>query len=239
MSELDPQTPDIKSSLHLCEDDAQTADNGRTDGAACADEQEETVQLSDEQIRFDTWLLTGFQLGHEGITRQYFYGYCLIAYKKLNQYYNLSDKPGLDFYSLVHDYYLYLYEHDWKPLEDKSPRVKLSTWMLHGFRFLVLDKLKQYNREYEKMGADTDNVPEREESTITKEFADCVEDICATHFSHDSKAALIARKVLIEGYQLNEVAQCLHMSPSAVSQRYKTMREKVIIPYFKKNFAYG
>ena len=39
-------------------------------------------------------------------------------------------------------------EHDWKPLEDHSPNVSLKTWLINGFRYVVLDALKWYRKEY-------------------------------------------------------------------------------------------
>ena len=50
--------------------------------------------------------------------------------------------------SLAHQYAIYLMEHDWKPLKDHSPNVSLKTWLINGFRFVVLDALKWYKREY-------------------------------------------------------------------------------------------
>ncbi len=49
--------------------------------------------------------------------------------------------------SLAHQYAIYLMEHDWKPLEDHSPNITLKTWLINGFRYVVLDALKWYRKE--------------------------------------------------------------------------------------------
>lgn len=79
--------------------------------------------------------------------REYFYGYCQAGYYIFDQRYQLSEKENLDFMSLAHQYAIYLMEHDWKPLEDHSPEVSLKTWLINGFRYVVLDALKWYRRE--------------------------------------------------------------------------------------------
>ena len=93
-------------------------------------------QLSDEEI------LSGFREGDANIIREYFYGYCQAGYYIFDQRYQLSEKENLDFMSLAHQYAIYLMEHDWKPLEDHSPNVSLKTWLINGFRYVVLDALK-------------------------------------------------------------------------------------------------
>ena len=99
-------------------------------------------RLSDEEI------MRGFRKGNEAIIREYFYGYCRVGYQIFDERYQLSGKENLDFMSLAHQYALYLMEHDWKPLEDHSPEVSLKTWLINGFRYVVLDALKWYRKEY-------------------------------------------------------------------------------------------
>ena len=99
-------------------------------------------QLSDEAI------IRGFRKGDADIIREYFYGYCRVGYYVFDQRYQLSEKENLDFMSLAHQYAIYLMEHNWKPLEDHSPNVSLRTWLINGFRYVVLDALKWYRREY-------------------------------------------------------------------------------------------
>lgn len=40
--------------------------------------------------------------------KEYFYGYCRVAYCIYDHCYDLQYKPGMDFYSLAHEYYLAL-----------------------------------------------------------------------------------------------------------------------------------
>ena len=83
--------------------------------------------LSDDEI------LQGFKDADARIVREYYYGYCRVAYCIYDKRYDLQHKPGMDFYSLAHEYYLYLCEHDFKPLEDRKPSMSLKTWMVNGF----------------------------------------------------------------------------------------------------------
>ena len=98
-------------------------------------------RLSDKEI------ISGFRKGDSDIIRDYFYGYCEIGYHIFDQRYQLRGKQNLDFMSLAHQYAIYLMEHDWKPLEDHSPSVSLRTWLINGFRYVVLDALKWYHKE--------------------------------------------------------------------------------------------
>ena len=98
--------------------------------------------LSDDEI------LQGFKDADAKIVREYYYGYCRVAYCIYDKRYDLQHKPGMDFFSLAHEYYLYLCEHDFKPLEDRKPSMSLKTWMVNGFRFLLLDKLKEVVKEH-------------------------------------------------------------------------------------------
>ena len=93
------------------------------------------AQLTDDEI------LEGFRNADEHIVKEYFYGYCRVAYCIYDRRYDLQYKPGMDFYSLAHEYYLALIKHDFRQLEDRKPSMSLKTWMVNGFRFLVLDKL--------------------------------------------------------------------------------------------------
>ena len=93
-------------------------------------------------------IIEGFRRGDQWMFRHYFYEYCRVAYNIFDKKYALSSKENLDFMSLAHQYAIYLIEHYWKPLEDRSPKVSLRTWMINGFRYIVLDALKWYKREY-------------------------------------------------------------------------------------------
>ncbi len=61
--------------------------------------------LSDDEI------LQGFKDADARIVREYYYGYCRVAYCIYDKRYDLQHKPGMDFSSLAHEYYLYLCEH--------------------------------------------------------------------------------------------------------------------------------
>ena len=57
--------------------------------------------LSDDEI------LQGFKDANARIVREYYYGYCRVAYCIYDKRYDLQHKPGMDFFSLAHEYYLY------------------------------------------------------------------------------------------------------------------------------------
>ena len=98
--------------------------------------------LSDKEI------VEGLKGKDDRITREYFYKYCRIAYAIYNNRYELDSKPGLDFYSIAHEYYLSLDRHDFRQLDDRKPSMTLKTWMVNGFRFVLLDRLKAYKTEF-------------------------------------------------------------------------------------------
>lgn len=107
-------------------------------------EEKNVAQLTDDEI------LEGFRNADEHIVKEYFYGYCRVAYCIYDRCYDLQYKPGMDFYSLAHEYYLALIKHDFRQLEDRKPTMSLKTWMVNGFRFLVLDKLKGLKKDSRK-----------------------------------------------------------------------------------------
>lgn len=86
------------------------------------------------------------------VTKDHYYRYCRRAYDIFDHRYQLRGKPGLDFYSLAHDYYIRLLSHHFRPLLDKPADVPLSTWMVRGFHYVVLDALKAYNGSPDKPG---------------------------------------------------------------------------------------
>lgn len=73
------------------------------------------VGLTDEQI------ITGLRRRDPRITRDFFYTACRIAYHIYDKRYQLEQKPGLDFYSIAHEYYLALDKHHFRQLEDRQP----------------------------------------------------------------------------------------------------------------------
>ncbi len=186
-------------------------------------------QLSDKEI------LEGFREGDADIIREYFYGYCKVGYNLFAQRYQLREKENLDFMSLAHQYALYLMEHDWKPLEDHSPNVSLRTWLINGFRYVVLDALKWYKKEYGSITFEDYLRSFDVTSDLRLQFNRMVEDIC-DHASLDRQERWLITMMLLKGFKGKEIAAQLGMTPSAVSQKYNKLKERVIIPYFKKNF---
>ena len=187
-------------------------------------------RLSDKEI------IQGFRDGDSDIIREYFYGYCRVGYYIFDQKYQLHGKQNLDFMSLSHQYALYLMEHGWKPLEDHSPNVSLRTWLINGFRYVVLDALKWYRKEYgsitfedymQSFNVSSDN--------LRLQFNRMVEDIC-DNAPLSRQDRVIITMMLLRGFKGKEVSAELGITPSALSQRYKKLKEDIIIPYFRKHF---
>lgn len=185
--------------------------------------------LSEEEI------IEGFREGDSEIIREYFYEYCRIGYYVFDQKYQLSGKQNLDFMSLAHQYALYLMEHDWKPLEDHSPRVSFKTWLINGFRFVVLDALKWYKKEYGSITFEDYLQHYDMTSDLRLQFNKMILDVC-DHLPMDRQERLIIDMLLLQGYKTREVAEKLDVTPSAVSQKYKQLKERIIIPYFRMYF---
>ena len=193
-------------------------------------------QLSDDAI------LEGFKIGDGKIVKEYFYGYCRVAYCVYDQRYDLRHKPGMDFMSLAHEYYLYLGNHQFKPLEDRKPTMTLKTWMVNGFRFLLLDKLKGVKKEhlfesFEERQASAKKQLDIMDSEFYHEFRQMIQDICLRYYGRDSKNSIILQLLYIDGFKGKEVGAQLGMSASAVTQRTNKMMHEVIIPYFKRYFV--
>lgn len=186
-------------------------------------------RLSDEEI------LSGFREGDADIIREYFYGYCQVGYNIFDQRYQLREKENLDFMSLAHQYALYLMEHDWKPLEDHSPNVSLKTWLINGFRYVVLDALKWYRKEYGSITFEDYLMSFDVTSDLRLQFNRMVEDVC-DHAPLNGQERLIIDMLLLQGFKSKEIAAQMGMTPSAISQKYKKLKEQIIVPYFRKNF---
>ena len=179
-------------------------------------------------------IISGFRKGDANIIREYFYGYCQAGYYIFDQRYQLSEKENLDFMSLAHQYAIYLMEHDWKPLEDHSPNVSLKTWLINGFRYVVLDALKWYKKEYGSITFE-DYLRSFDVTSDLRLFNRMVEDVC-DHAPLDRQERLLIDMLLLRGFKGKEIAAQMGMTPSAISQKYKKLKEEIIIPYFKKNF---
>ena len=186
-------------------------------------------KLSDEAI------INGFRRGDSAIIREYFYEWCRAGYYIFDQRYELSKKENLDFMSLAHQYAIHLMEHDWKPLEDHSPEVSLKSWLIGGFRYVVLDALKWYRREYGSITFEDYLRTFDVTSDLRLQFNRMVEDVC-DHAPLNRQERLIIDMLLLRGFKGKEIAAELGMTPSAISQKYKKLKEDIIIPYFKKNF---
>ena len=197
--------------------------------------EEKLSQLSDEEI------LQGFIGFDTPIIREYFYGYCRVAYCIYDKKYNQKNKPGMDFFSLAHEYFLYLRDHDFKPLEDRKPTMSLKTWMVNGFRFLVLDKLKEVVKEqrFESFEARQNSRKMRFDVTdnqFEQDLYHTIEDISNHFYGRDCKNSIILKMLYIEGFKGKDVGMQLGMTASAVTQRCQKMMHDVVIPYFKKYF---
>lgn len=199
-------------------------------------EEKNVAQLTDDEI------LEGFRNADEHIVKEYFYGYCRVAYCIYDRCYDLQYKPGMDFYSLAHEYYLALIKHDFRQLEDRKPSMSLKTWMVNGFRFLVLDKLKGLKKEQQK-----ESLEERmgnshlrfdvHDDEFAEEFRNTIDEICRTYYGRDSRNSIILQMLFVEGFKGKEIAAQLGISQPAVTERYNRMMHDVVVPYFKRYFV--
>lgn len=189
----------------------------------------------------DELIIKGFCSFDEYITKEYFYGYCRKAYDIFDHKYQLRNKTGLDFYSLAHEYYISLLIHEFKPLLDRPRGMKLSTWMINGFRYVVLDALKAYNKEFAQLAdSSADDVLEYIRSTDYEEgMMQQVVDAASSHYKNDRVMQEIVQLVLFAGYPQKEVAEMIHLTPAAVNQRYKKMMDEFITPYVVENYSEG
>ena len=194
------------------------------------------AQLTDDEI------LEGFRNADEHIVKEYFYGYCRVAYYIYDRRYDLQYKPGMDFYSLAHEYYLALIKHDFRQLEDRKPSMSLKTWMVNGFRFLVLDKLKGLKKEQlkesleERMG-NTHLRFDVHDDEFAGEFRSTIDEICRTYYGRDSRNSIILQMLFVEGFKGKEIAAQLGISQPAVTERYNRMMHDVVVLYFKRYFV--
>jgi predicted transcriptional regulator len=186
-------------------------------------------RLSDEEI------LRGFRQGDSSIISEYFYGYCRVGYNIFNKKYQLSDKENLDFMSLAHQYALYLMEHDWKPLENRSANVSLKTWLINGFRYVVLDALKWHRKEYGSIPFNDYLLTFDVTNDLRQQFNKTVEELC-NHAALSRDERIIIDMLLLQGFKSYEIAAQMGMTPSAISQKYVKLKKNIIEPYFKKHF---
>ena len=170
-------------------------------------------RLSDKEI------LNGFRKGNADIIRDYFYGYCEVGYNIFDQRYQLRGKQNLDFMSLAHQYAIFLMEHDWKPLEDHSPNISLKTWLINGFRYVVLDALKWYKKEYGSITFEDYLRSFDVISDLRLQFNHMVEDVC-DHVPMGREERVIIQMMLLQGFKGKEVAAEMGVTPAAISHKY-------------------
>ena len=188
----------------------------------------------------DSDIIDGFRAFDAEVTKEYFYGYCRRAYNIYDYKYQLRNKTGLDFYALAHEYYIHLLQHDFKPLLDKPKDIKLSSWMIRGFHFVVLDALKAYNKEFkDRTATSADDVLNYVRSTDKEEGMLFQVAEAVSSYYHDRKMQEIAHMIFFMGFKQKEVAHELGMTPSAVNQRYKKMMDEVVTPFIIENYGSG
>ena len=189
----------------------------------------------------DNDIVYGLSTYNERITRDFFYGYCREAYTWLDSKYQLTGKPGLDFFTLAHTYYISLATHHFGQLTSHEPNVSLKTWIQGGFRFTVLDALKAYNSECEHSSdKDADELANLLRSAPDyEELMPSVLSAVSAHYHNDPTMEAIARKILVEGFRQNEVATQLGITPSAVSQRFHRLMDNVVRPFIIDNYSKG
>lgn len=189
----------------------------------------------------DELIVNGFSTFDENITKKYFYDYCRKAYNIFDHKYQLSSKVGLDFYSLAHEYYIFLLTHDFKPLLDRPENVRLSTWMTNGFHFVVLDALKAFNKEFSNTSDSiSDDILEYVRSSDTEnDMMQQLSDAVSSHYINDRIMQEIGCMILYAGFSQKEIATKLGITPAAVNQRYKKMMDEVITPYVIENYSEG
>ena len=148
--------------------------------------------------------------------------------------------PGMDFYTLAHEYYLSLEVHHWRPLTDRPPQTSLRNWMIGGFRYVILDRFKQQSHEFNIDSLDFSvgiggNAPwdAIAADDYQQRVRNMVNEIISSHFAQDRYAQSILYGILVAGYKAKEVALDLGITPSAVSQRYHRLMEEVVKPYFR------
>lgn len=187
------------------------------------------------RILSDKEIIKGFRKGDPDIIRTYFYGYCEVGYYIFDQRYQLHEKENLDFLSLSHQYAIFLMEHDWKPLEDHSPNVSLKTWLINGFRYVVLDALKWYRKEYGSITFEDYLQSFDVNSDLRLQFNHMVQDVC-DHVPMGRQERVIIDMILLKGFKSKDVAAQMGMTPAAISQKYKKIKEDIIVPYFRQYF---
>lgn len=190
----------------------------------------------------DAEILEKLRQYDEKVTREFFYDNCHIAYCIDDKKYGLRYKSGMDFYTIAHEYYLRLCNNQWHQLEKQTSDIPLSHWLMNGFHYLVRERLKSYpnsikEESIEERAAKGKMVFDAPEDNTQTEVKGMIEDICHAYYHNDRKAQSILRMILIMGMKGKEVAKLMGITPAAVSQRYHTMMDEVVRPYFLKYYT--
>ena len=94
----------------------------------------------------DAEILQGLKQYDEKVTSEFFYDTGHIAYCIDDKKYGLRYKTGMDFFSLAHEFYLRLCNHNWQQLENRKSNISLANWTMNGFHYLVRERLKSYSQ---------------------------------------------------------------------------------------------
>ena len=113
--------------------------------------------------------------------------------------------------------------------------------MVNGFRFLLLDKLKEVVKEHRFESFEARQESRKMQFDVTDnqfehDLYQTIEDIGNFYYGRDSKNSIILKMLYIEGFRGKDVAAQLGISHSAVTQRCQKMMHDVVIPYFKRYF---
>ena len=189
----------------------------------------------------DAEILQRLKRYDEKVTNEFFYDTCRIAYYMDNKKYELEHKQGMDFFSLAHEYYIRLCNNSWRQLEKRKPGITLADWTMNGFHFLVRERLKAFSQGHfeeslEERASKGKLLFDTPVDNRQEEIRKMVEDICHTYYKSDHKAQTILRMILIKGLKGKEVATMIGITPAAVSQRFHTMMNQIVKPYFIKYY---
>lgn len=188
------------------------------------------IMMSDAEI------LQKLRDGDEEVTRQYFYGWCRMAFKVCDERYGLWNKENMDFYSLSHDFYLRLALDGWRSPQRRNEGMKLSTWMVNGFRYIVLDRLKSDTRHVASASISDIDVAD---DGLSEEIRKLLNDLIYGVYEGDTISQTILQSIFVEGYTGKETAERLGITPSAVSQRFSIMMRETVKPFFLEHLKSG
>ena len=184
----------------------------------------------------DAEILQKLRDGDEEVTRQYFYGWCRMAFNVCDERYGLWNKENMDFYSLFHDFYLRLALDGWRSPQRRNEGMKLSTWMVNGFRYIVLDRLKSDARHDARTNISDIDVAD---DGLSEEIRKLLNDLIYGVYEGDTISQTILQSIFVEGYTGKETAERLGITPSAVSQRFATMMRETVRPFFLEHLKSG